>query len=232
MIRVIFVEDHDDLRREIIASLNSEGLDAHGVSSGAELFFELLNRPADIVMLDIELPGENGMEILQQLRSLKKMQGLGIIMLTGHSDLSHRLKCLNNGADVFLVKPVEIDELTAYIENLYRRLNLTNETTGRLQWRFSQREWRLLCPSGAAIELSHLESELITILVANAGKPVRRRDIIVTAFHQDPMSYDNRRLEAIVSRLRRKIHEQYPLSQPIKAVHSIGYIFTDAVIAI
>lgn len=232
MIRVIFVEDHDDLRREIVSSLNCEGLDAYGVSCGAELFFELLNRPADIVILDIELPGVNGMEILQQLRSIKKMQGMGIVMLTGHSDLSHRLECLGNGADVFLIKPIEIDELTAYIQNLHRRLNSNKELIGRLHWRFSQREWRLLCPSGATVELSHLESELIGILVTNAGKPVKRRDIISTAFHQDPMSYDNRRLEAVVSRLRRKIQEQYPLSQPIKAVHSIGYVFTDSVTAI
>lgn len=232
MIRVIYVEDHDELRVEIVNSLNLEGLDAFGVSCGAQLFFELLNRTADIIIMDIELPGENGMAILQQLRSIKNMRALGIIMLTGHSDLACRLECLGSGADVFLIKPVEIDELTAYIENLYRRLNSSDELLGRLHWRFSQRDWRLLCPSGAAIELSHLESELISILVTNAGKPVKRKDIISTAFQQDPMSYDNRRLEAVVSRLRRKIHEQYPLSQPIKAVHSVGYVFTDAVTTI
>jgi DNA-binding response OmpR family regulator len=98
-----------------------------------------------------------------------------------------------------------------------------------IKWQFNHREWRLLCPSGAAIELSHLESEFLKILVEHAGNPVKRRDIISLAFKQDPLAYDNRRLEAIVSRLRRKINGLYPLSQPIKAVHSIGYVFTDTV---
>lgn len=67
------------------------------------------------------------------------------------------------------------------------------------------------------------------MLVKSIGKPVKRRDIIAMGFGLDPLSYDNRRLDSIVSRLRRKLHEAYPLSQPIKVVHSVGYIFTEPV---
>lgn len=229
MIRIILVEDHIELRTEIVSSLQDEGFDAIGVGGSAELFFALLHNPADIIIMDIGLVGENGISILQQLKSIKRMQSLGIIMLTAQSGLSYRLECLTSGADAYLIKPVEIDELTAYIHILYRRMHSENELHTLLTWQFHHREWRLLCPSGAAVELSHLETAFIGILVENAGKPVRRRDIIAIAFMQDPIAYDNRRLEAVVSRLRRKIHGQYPLSQPIKAVHSIGYVFTDSV---
>lgn len=229
MIRTILVEDHVSLRSEIINSLRDEGLDAIGVGSSNELFFELLKTPVDVILMDIGLPGENGMEILQQLRSLKGPRDLGIIMLTGHFELSCRLECLANGADAFLIKPVEIDELTAYIHNVYRRMHSDGESINSFKWQFNHREWRLLCPSGASIELSHLESEFLKILVEHAGNPVRRRDIISIAFKQDLLTYDSRRLEAVVSRLRRKIHALYPLSQPIRAVHSIGYVFTDTV---
>jgi DNA-binding response OmpR family regulator len=229
MIRVVLVEDQINLRSEIVSSLRAEGFEVIGVGSGTELFFELMQKPADIIIMDIGLPGESGMGILQQLRSLTALRALGIIMLTGRFDLSCRVECLTNGADAFLTKPVEIEELTAYINNLYRRMHSDTASFDALKWQFHHRDWRLLCPSGAVVELSHLESEFLKILVEHAGNAVRRRDIISIAFKKDPLTYDNRSLEAIVSRLRRKIHALYPHSHPIKAVHSIGYVFTDSV---
>ena len=94
MIRVILVEDNITLRSEIVSSLRSEALDAIGVGSSNELFFELLRKPVDVVIMDIGLPGESGMEILRQLRSLKGQRYLGIIMLTGHFELSYHLNVL------------------------------------------------------------------------------------------------------------------------------------------
>ncbi|SMP50184.1 response regulator transcription factor [Noviherbaspirillum suwonense] len=229
MIRVILVEDHTLLRNEIVSSLCAEGFEAVGVGNSTDLFLELLQKPCDVIVMDIGLPGDNGMAILQQLRSLKGQRELGIIMLTGRPDMGCRIECLAGGADAFLIKPVEIDELVAYIHNVYRRIHSESNHFSSLKWQFQYREWRLICPSGAVVELSHLESEFLRILVENAGNPVRRRDIIGVAFRKDPIAYDNRRMEAIVSRLRRKIHSQYPLSQPIKSVHSVGYVFTDSV---
>jgi DNA-binding response OmpR family regulator len=232
MMRVVLVEDNVALRNDIVVSLCAEGLDVIGVSGSTELFFELLQKPVDIIIMDIGLTGESGLLILQQLRSLKNQRYLGIIMLTGHFEMSCRIDCLASGADAYLIKPVEIEELTAYIQNVYRRVNCAVENHAQINWQFNHREWRLFCPTGAAIELSRLESEFLKLLVEHAGSPVKRRDIITVAFKQDPIAYDSRRLEAIVSRLRRKIYALYPLTQPIKAVHSIGYVFTDTVKAV
>lgn len=230
--RLLLVEDHVSLRSEIVSSLRAEAIDAIGVGNSTALFLELLQNPVDIIVMDIGLPGESGSAILQQLRSLNSLRTLGIIMLTGRSEMDVRLECLANGADVFLIKPIGIEELLAYIHNLYKRMHPDQTGFEKLKWQFLRREWCLLCPSGAAVQLSHLESEFLKILVEHAGDPVRRRDIISIAFKQDPIAYDGRRLEAIVSRLRRKIHACYPFSQPIRAVHSIGYVFTDAVTAL
>jgi DNA-binding response OmpR family regulator len=228
-IRIIVVEDQPILRSEIVSNLCAEGFETFGVKDGAELYFELLHGPADIVILDMGLPGQNGVLVVQQLRSIQNMQSLGIIMLTAQSEPRDGLDSLANGADIFLVKPFEFDELVAYVQSLYRRMQRGHELRTSLTWQFQQTEWRLVCPSGTLIELSHLEAAFLGIVGKNAGKPVRRRDIISIAFGKDPFSYDPRRLEAVVSRLRRKIHLQYPLSQPIKVVHSIGYVFTDAI---
>jgi DNA-binding response OmpR family regulator len=78
------------------------------------------------------------------------------------------------------------------------------------------------------IELSHLEASFLDIVIRNSGDPVSRRDIISKGFGKDFLAYDVRRLEAVVSRLRRKIHERCPLARPIKVVHSVGYIFAEA----
>jgi DNA-binding response OmpR family regulator len=229
MIRIIVVEDKEDLRRGLLTHLVAHGFDATGVAGSARLYLELLQQPADIVILNVDLRDEDGFAIARQLRSIQCMRMLGIIILTPHTELSQRIESLESGADVFLTKPVDPDELRAYINSLYRRLHFDHRTNKPVVWCFRPNEWKLISPSGAGIELSHLEAAFLEIIARNAGKPVKRRDIISVAFGQDPLSYDNRRLEAIVSRLLKKVHRTYPLSQPIKVVHSIGYVFTDAI---
>ena len=136
---------------------------------------------------------------------------------------------IGGGADICLARPPEKDELNAYVRTLERRIVQSGQDQAQLLWTYLHNEWKLISPSGANIILSHLESSFVHMIARNAGRAVRRRDIIAQAFGQDPLHYDNRRLEALVSRLRKKVHRSYPLSQPIKVVHSIGYVFTDAI---
>jgi len=228
-IRVMVVEDQVTLRNEMVSSLCSQGLKAFGVNDGAALYVQLLHGPVDVVVLDVGYPSQNNMEIVQQLRSIQNLHTLGIILIIARNELQFRLDILANGADLLLVKPFDLDELTAYVQSLYRCMHRGDERHVSLTWQFQESEWRLVSPSGGFIRLSHLETAFLGMVSKNAGKPVKRRDIIAIAFAQDPLSYDPRRLEAVVSRLRRKIHLHYPLSQPIKVVHSVGYIFTDAI---
>jgi DNA-binding response OmpR family regulator len=210
-IRIIVVEDQPILRSEIVSNLCAEGFETFGVKDGTELYVKLLHGPADIVILDLGLQIQNSVLVVQQLRSIQNMQSLGIITLTAQTESRDGLDSLGNGADIFLVKPFEFDELVAYIQSLYRRMQRGHEPRTSLTWEFQQSEWQLVCPSGMLIELSHLEAAFLGIVSKNAGKAVRRKDIISIAFGKDPFSYDPRRLEAVVSRLRRKIHSQYPL---------------------
>ncbi|MDB5838819.1 MAG: hypothetical protein JWQ23_771 [Herminiimonas sp.] len=225
--RVVVVTGEDQLRGEIVSGIASAGLDAKGVADSAALFLELLQHSADIVILDIGAEGRNNFNVARQLRSIPGP--LGIIVITTSTECSRRIEGLENGADVVLLRPVDPEELNAYIHSLLRRLRADHRPWNPVLWRFHQNEWKLISPSGADIELSHLEAAFVDIIARNAGKAVKRRDIISVAFGKDPLCYDNRRLEAIVSRLRKKVHRSYPLSQPIKVVHSIGYVFTDAI---
>lgn len=229
MINVVVADDDLALQRLIVEDLTEAGLHAVGVSNGRHLYQELLKRHVDIVVLDLELPDEDGFTIAKSLNSLVSLQSTGIIMLTSHGETVDRIKGLESGADVYLIKPVDLAELQAYIESLYRRLH-RQSTNPHKTWLFDSAARKLITPSGTAIALTYLEERLIAIISENSGRPVHRRDIIVKAFEEDYLLYDGRRLEAIVSRLRKKIYAQYPLVQPIKVVHSVGYIFTEPLI--
>lgn len=229
MIRIVVVEDDDAFREIVVISLTNRGYQATGVHDSAALYRELLERPADIVVLDVELSGDNGFVIANQLRAMQRTRLLGIIMLTSYSDLQTRVDGLESGADMFITKPANPREITATIDSLYRRLKLNAEARGSKPWRFIRTEWKLIAPSGIEIMLTHLETLLVDILVEGHGRPVSRRVIISTALQQDPLAYDERRLEAVISRLRRKISKSYASSQPIKVAHSVGYIFADPI---
>lgn len=229
MIQVVVVDydaaEHFSLERKLV----ERGFDATSVRDLMQLLMHLFNKHVDVVVFDMTFSGWAEVSALKKIRSLHKLQSLGIIIMATHFEANHRLELISNGADAFLSKPVEIEELTAYISNIYRRTSTRQDAVPQAQWHFHRDEWRLVAPSGTSLTLSHLEVTLVDMLVRSIGKPVKRKDIIATGFGLDPLSYDNRRLDSIVSKLRRKLHEAYPLSQPIKVVHSVGYIFTEPV---
>lgn len=228
--RVVLLGRDSEEDAAIIRSLNAAGCSAVCVTSSTALYLELLRAPTDSVVLDIEGDPEEARRILSHLRSYESTRDIGIVALGLPRDAMYRVEALSSGADIYLAKPIHLQELTVYLKNIERRRRHVVANPERVCWRLLQSEWRLVAPSGAQITLSHLEHSFIQIVAKNAGKPVKRKDIVTTAFGKDPLSYDNRRLEAVVSRLRRKVHRAYPLSQPIRVVHSIGYVFTEAII--
>jgi DNA-binding response OmpR family regulator len=229
MIQVVVVDYKVVKGSGLVKNLRDHGFDATSVNDFIQLVMHLLNRHIDVIIFDVEFSGVAEVLSVKQIKSLKNLQALGIIIVTSHCDFSQRLEMVSNGADAFLYKPVQIEELSAYIENIYRRTNSRETTACENQWYFSRNEWRLVAPSGISLTLSHLEFSLMEMLVKSLGKPVKKKDIISVGFGLDPLAYDNRRLDSIVSRLRRKIHDAYPLSQPIKVVHSVGYIFAEPI---
>jgi two-component system OmpR family response regulator len=232
MINIIVAEDDFKLQRVLVDDLMEQGFAVTGVQDSRSLYQELLKQAAEIVILDVGLPGEDGFAIASYLKSLRKTKSIGIIMVTAHTETASRIKGLESGADIYLTKPVDLRELQAYIEALCRRLRMPACANNSSAWRFDQRRLILISPSGVEIELSHLEASFLEMVIRNSGEPVSRRDIVSKGFGKDFMAYDVRRLEAIVSRLRKKIHDRCPLARPIKVVHSVGYIFTDPAVFI
>lgn len=228
-IRILLVEEDAVFRDLNSLILKSLGYDLVCCSSGADLYRELVAHSFDIVLLDADLSGDDSLVLTQQLRGMHRTKALGIILLGSDDRISARIKGLKSGADAYMRKPVSPQQIHAQIESLYRRISLNSDQPTALLWRFSATDWKLFAPSGVLIELTHLEAKLVHNLATHSRQPVSRREIISKALNQDPMIYDERRLEAVISRLPKKIAKRYFASQPIKVAHSVGYMFSDKV---
>lgn len=220
-LRIIVVEDHEDLRTVLEAVLSGLGHDVRGVGDGAALDMALADYPADVVVLDLNLPGEDGVTIAQRLRQTNKC---GIIMTTSRGLANERISGFENGADLYLVKPINPLELHAALLNLGRRLRVSpaNEHT---TWHFDPQLSIIQTPLGISINLTAQESIVLKLLLAVPGKTVTRLEIFSALGHLDD-EYASKRVETLLSRLRSKVrtHDQHS-EIPIRARHSMGYAF-------
>lgn len=216
--RVLIVEDEADLRDAMVAFLEMDNIAADGVADlqAAQRWIE--QHPFDILVLDLGLPDGDGLQWLSRRRD---MADKGVIICSARGEGEQRVAGVKAGADIYLVKPVQLEELASLVHNLARRL-----TRQRPQvWELNPLSWSLLSPEGQAIALTHSEQELLTSLAHAPGKVVARDDIVQHLGH-NPDNYDPRRLEIMVRRLRAKAKAQLGYALPINTVHGQGYAFT------
>lgn len=217
MIRLAMVEDDLDLLDDLAFSLRDEGFQVATCASGGELDQLLARQAIDVVVLDIGLPGEDGFSIARRLRS--DLPRLGLVMLTARTSAPDRIQGMVDGADVYLGKPVDLRELALVIRALARRLGV-DETAAGLTLLMPDQV--LLTPDGARIDLTRSEARLLARLARATGHQASRRQII-EAFGEVYLDYDERRLEAIVSRLRRKLEAAGLPSDTLRALRGSGY---------
>jgi two-component system response regulator CpxR len=183
-----------------------------------------LNGACDLVILDVMLPIFDGLTVLQQLRRRKD---LPVIMLTARVQQHDRILGLNTGADDYLPKPFDPDELLARIRAVLRRTDAANWkgstvlTVGDIQVNATTREVWI---AGSAVELTAVEFDLLEMLMRSAGRVVSRDEITLALFEREATPYD-RFLDVHISHLRKKLERGRNL---IRAVRGVGYVFTGA----
>ncbi|MFS2009935.1 response regulator transcription factor [Azospirillum sp. CT11-132] len=236
---IVVVEDENSLRSDMVEYLSSCGFDAIGARDGAELDRLLRNRNAAIIILDVNLPDEDGFKIAARLRD---SHGAGIIMVTARSSTVDRVVGLEIGADAYLVKPVELRELEAQVKSLLRRLSeraaetaiqAANGTAGgeagdsadEARWSLDPTEWSLTNPAGIRISLTSMEMKLTSLLAAQARKPATR-DQISQALYNRRWNPEDRSIDTVVGRLRHKVEGAIGGPAPLKSVHGVGYVFS------
>jgi two-component system, OmpR family, response regulator len=237
---IIVVEDENSLRSDMVEYLGNCGFDAVGARNGAELDGLLSQRAASVIILDVNLPDEDGFKIAARLRD---GHGVGIIMVTARGTTVDRVVGLEIGADAYLVKPVELRELEAQVKSLLRRLSEHNaeqpqppcgpaassDSAGELseeaRWTLDPTEWALTSPAGIRIGLTSMEMKLTSLLAGQARKPATR-DQISQALYNRRWNPEDRSIDTVVGRLRHKVEATIGGAAPLKSVHGVGYVFS------
>jgi DNA-binding response OmpR family regulator len=222
MADIIVVDDEPGIRAMLIDYLTGAGHAVRAAGDGQALRDALSERTADLVLLDLNLPGEDGLSLTRYLRASHE---LGIVMLTGADGVIDRIVGLEVGADDYVTKPFSLAELAARIDAVLRRRRRMRE--GRLPFgpfTLDLKHWTLLEPDGTAVPLSGTEIDLIAAFATNEGKVLSRDDILrlAPAHGDDPI---DRSIDTRITRLRRKLERDGLTGELITTSRGSGYIY-------
>lgn len=225
MTHILIVEDEARLRKDLADFLELTGFTAEGVATARELRQALADgsSPA-VVILDVGLPDGNGFELAAEIR---KSHSCGIIMLTALSDSDDRIRGFESGADIYLVKHSTLREIEAAIRSLLRRTGEQPPSANGVsdRWVLDGTSWMLTAPNHRSLKLTATEFAFLNVLCRRHGE-ICHREGLMEIVARPRSNFDNRHLDAIVSRLRRKLEQHTSLPAPIKVVYGVGYTFT------
>lgn len=222
--RILVVEDEQKIAEALKIGLESEGYNVVTAHNGEDGFFRLNTEPFDLMLLDLMLPGRDGLEILKVLRA--QGHGLPVLVLTGRDTVEDRVVGLDSGADDYLVKPFAFPELLARIRLLLRRGRLEpNKTLTLADLELNSHTHQAL-RSRQPLDLTSREFELLEYLLHNQGHVVSRemlsRDVWKVRERSTPL--DNV-IDVNIARLRRKLDGPYTLKL-IHTIRGVGFMIT------
>lgn len=223
MNRVVIVEDETRFRKDLVDFLSLCGFHAEGVGSIAD--YRLRDADAEVVIVDVGLPDGSGFDLVRDIRSSAEA---GIILLTSRSESEDRIHGYESGADLYLVKDVTLREIEAAIRSLLRRTSARG--TGQVAetiWQLDCRNWKLIAPNQLSLTLTATEFKLVKLLLERPDETCSR-DELAAIITRPQVNFDDRYLDAVISRVRRKIESQTQTAAPIRVVYGVGYTFTGA----
>ena len=229
--RVLVVEDDQHIRELVVLHLRLEGLDAIAVGDGAEGLRIVRSQPFDLIVLDVMLPGLDGITVTRAIRRESNLKDVPILMLTARREESDKVDGLESGADDYLTKPFGVREFIARVRALLRRRRASTPsaheaavTTAGLHVDPARRLARL---HDRDVELTAHEFELLYVLASNPGI-VFSRDALVQRVWGNDTHITERSVDTLIKRLRKKIEENPADPHYIATVWGTGYKFTDA----
>jgi DNA-binding response OmpR family regulator len=233
---VLVVDDDAALRQLVSEYLGQNDFRVSEAAGGAQLMGAFRAQVVDLVLLDLRLPGEDGMQLLRALRAESQ---LPVIILTGRTEEADRVMGLELGADDYLTKPFSPRELLARIRTVLRRTHAGQETHGapvcrayRIPgWELNLRTRRLRGSDGREVALSNGEFNLLAALLSSANRVVSREQLIEMSRRYDNEVYD-RAIDVQILRLRRKIEANPAQPQIILTERGAGYRIAVAVEAV
>jgi two-component system alkaline phosphatase synthesis response regulator PhoP len=219
MQKIFCVEDDLNIRELVIYALKSRGYQAKGFKDSKDFFAQLEMEKPDLVLLDIMLPGEDGITVLKKLRSSPSTRYIPIMMLTAKSTEYDKVLGLDSGADDYLTKPFGVLELLSRVKALLRRANsLTSQrlTVGEI---VLDNEKRSVYAKGELVTLTFKEFELLKFLMENKGIVLSREKIMEAVWGFD-FEGESRTVDVHINTLRHKLGE---IGSEIRTVRGVGY---------
>jgi len=230
---ILIVDDEPDVRELIQTYLAQEGYRVSAAGDGAALRRVLANNTVDLVLLDLGLPGEDGLSLTRYLREHSEV---GVIIVTGKGQTVDRIIGLEIGADDYLAKPFDLRELLARVRSVLRRARgAAPQETGKGEhalrfagWRLDLASRRLFAPEGEEVPLTTGEFNLLSVFVQHPNRVLSRDQLLELTHHREARAFD-RSIDAQVGRLRRKIEPDPERPVVIQSVRAAGYLFTPSV---
>ena len=222
---ILVVDDEPDICTLVMNSLKLGGYAGLAANDGRQMMRLLRTEPVDLVILDLTLGDEDGLQLLKQVRDT---ENLPVIILTGRGEAIDRIIGLELGADDYLPKPFEPRELVARVRSVLRRARPPEPTDGRITfsgWCLDTASRQLTDPNGSEVILTSAEFDLLAALARQPNRVLNRDLLLETTRNRIGTPFD-RSIDVHVMNLRRKIEADTKSPKLIKTVRGIGYIFT------
>ena len=220
MALIYIVEDDTNIREIETFALKNSGYQVEDFSNAKDFYQAVKEKKPDLVLLDIMLPDEDGMEILQKLRENQETKKLPIIMVTAKATELDRVKGLDSGADDYIIKPFGVMELISRVKALLRRsMGEMKEKILKVEEIVMDEERHQVFIAGQPCELTFKEYELLRLLMQNRGI-VLSRDIIMERIWDINCGVESRTLDVHLKTLRAKLGDH---AYHIKTIRNVGY---------
>ena len=221
MAKIYVVEDDENIRELLLYALKAEDMEPYGFESGAEFFKKLEKEPPALVMLDLLLPGEDGLSILRRLRQHPAAKTIPVIILTAKGSEFDRIKGLDLGADDYIVKPFSMLEMISRINAVLRRSGRETAVESILSYESITLDSakHAVSVEHEDVELTFKEFELLRYMMLNQGIALTREQMMNKVWGFD-YEGESRTVDMHIKTLRQKLKSAGGL---IKTVRSIGY---------
>lgn len=216
--RILLVEDDAMIRRAMVAALKDHGLTVDALGDGAQVLSAVLAQPYDLLILDLGLPKMDGLDVLAQIRAAKV--DLPILIVTARDDIKSRIGGLDGGADDYVVKPFDMQELLARIRALVRRRGGTAQpmlSNGKLTLNPATFEVKIVA-TGESVLLSNKEFAILQALMMRPGSILSRSQLEDKLYGWED-EIESNALDYMIHALRKKVGKEY-----VKNVRGVGWL--------
>lgn len=226
--KILVIEDEEDIAELISYNLKKDGFIVDTLHDGEIAYKTIQKKPYDLIILDLMIPGINGIELCKLIRNNPSTSSLPIIMLTAKTDETDRIIGLELGADDYITKPFSPRELIARIKAVLRRTTEKPQTSQIIKIKDLEidKEKYMVSIKGKPLKLSATEFKLLLFLVERKGK-VFTRDQLLDAIWRDEAFVEPRTVDVHIRRLRSQIEKDPSNPEYIKTLRGIGYFFSE-----